>query len=329
MERFKFSNRAMKIWLLLGSLFFLLTNLALGCIETDEGITVWNDYKASVSASNTDPNVEVTQLLPGQTFYVWVYARALYIFDKNVVVDREYEILVRNNGRVVASQNSECERTSTGSYRCTTEWVPSERFRLVDILTLTLDEEISPDVEKIVVTGDTHYNYYELKPLLNFSAPLQKAQVEVRYNGVPINSNTRVELVTGLNTFSLHNVSTVPVNLSAINPRIRVNSAISLSQGFPEGSVTLAMGESSPFILNCGSEGEPNLIGILEILTNTSVRPLSFSLLCNPPKLPALGNQPLDAGGGIRISTAEAPQPTDSPPAATETPASSTGTPPP
>jgi hypothetical protein len=316
---FKISPKSFKRWLILGCLLFALSNLAVWCEPDEDPIPVWNEYSGLVSASPTDPNVALTSLRPGQSFYVWVYASSFDPRGRYFVVDDHYHVTL-GGGVIVASSKPQCLGDGLNYYRCTEAW--SANTRLVDILTVTVDEPSSLDLQSIHVLGEAYENGNRfVEQFLSLSIPLEKPELEVRYNGVPVASSDFIDLVVGENPFSVHNVSSDSLALIAREPRIRINGSISVRQGFPGGSVTLQPGESAPFALFCSGQGEPGLTGVLEIDNNSSGGQFSLRLLCDPAPLPALGNAPSDGGvGQIIVVTAEPPQPTEAPPDAGEAP---------
>jgi hypothetical protein len=301
----------------LGSLLFALSTLAILCVPTEP---VWNEYSGVLSASPTDPNVTLTSLRPGQTFYVWVYAIANVLPSDYYIVKRDYQIIA-GGSIVVASSKPQCLGDRLYYYRCGEDWQLSTG-RLIDILTITVDESPPLDLQTIPILGEAYDGSIFKGQFLNTSIPLERPALEVRYNGVPVPNTASIELVIGENPFSVHNISTAPLPLFVSNPRISVNGSIGLSQGFPGGVVNLQPGDSAPFSLFCNGQGEPNLVGVMEMDNNSSGGQFSLRLRCEPAPLPALGNQPENGGGGqIIVVTAEPPQPTEeATPIATEPP---------
>lgn len=308
---FKFSKKILKRWLIFGCFFLFLTTTAF--LYCDDKDPVWNTYSATLSASPTDPNVPVSSLRPGQTIYIWVSAVSNYR-SNYYVVDSSYQLSVNNlDTQFVSKTQKACTLSPGSSYNCQPPWVGFGSPLTIDVVELRVGDSLPPDINNLIIIGNAYQYTSYVTTFLNASLPLEKATIEVRYNGVPVNSVNTVELSVGLNNFSVHNISTTPLALSASDPRIRVNGSINLSQGFPGGFVTLQPGQSAPFILNCSGRGEANLAGVLEMQTNSQQGLYSLRLLCNPVQLPALGNQPSSSGGDIIINTAEPPQPTEEP----------------
>jgi hypothetical protein len=317
---FQFSAKSRKRWLVLGCFFLFLTTAAFVTCSNDP---LFNVYTAELSASSgTIPSpLNEAGLRPGDLFYIFVYSRPSTYPDDQYEEQRYYTLGVE--GATLLATSRPCENLQAQSVFCTPGVSKIVGRLLINVITARVNEDLPPGQNWVRVLGvTTKPDGSYVETFLESRITVQRGQLEVTYLGAPVAHNATVELSEGSNPFEVWNVSPGAIQITAYSPQLTINPVISVERlFFPTGAITLQPGDSDVFVLRCIPGGGGNL----ELLTmqNTSSIPLyRLWLLCDPPPLPALRNQPENGGGGqIIVVTAEPPQPTEeAPPIATEPP---------